>query len=567
MKSWHLIKSVGVGITALGLVCLASPAAAPLRLPMILGSNMVLQRGIPARVWGWSAAGDEVTVAFADQRKTARADAQGVWRLELDAMPTSAEPRTLTVTAKSDGRLIALTNVLVGEVWVCSGQSNMGYAMDTYRKADPAAFAETLPAIRCCTVPWRGAYVPQTDFVLPPDANPIQWVACDVERIRYVSATAFYFGRALHRHLKVPVGLVIAALGGTPVEAWVPRAAFATDDQLREVLARWEKQLDAYPRAREDFDTYQRDWLQRCRDYAAPTSPYGRWWKTVVEAEAAGKPRPPMPADMPPDPGNGELPFNYRTPTTLYNAIIAPLTSLSIRGAIWYQGEGGSVAYRWDVFGKSTAALIPGWRKDWGLGDPSTGSGQAFPFLIVQLPYYTAVNPDPNAGADWACAREEQRKAAAANAKAAAVVTFDTGHDTDIHPANKDVVGARLALAARALAYGEKVVYMGPVARAVEMAQGKVRVRYADVGGGLLSKADDGSFSDKAPVKGFGLAGEDGKFVWVDAAIDGDTVVLSSEKVPTPLKARYGWANHPVCNLFNREGLPASPFQAEVLKR
>jgi sialate O-acetylesterase len=298
--------------------------------------------------------------------------------------------------------------VLVGEVWVCSGQSNMGYAMDTYKRADPSAFTEAMPHIRSCTVPYRGASRPQTDFILSADANAIQWVACDLERIRYLSATAFYFGRELHRHLKVPVGLVVAALGGATVESWAPRSAFES------------------------------------------------------------------------------VPFNYRTPTTLCNAMIAPLTSLTIRGVIWYQGEGGTVRFKWDIFRKVTSAMISAWRKDWGLGDPSTGSGQAFPFLMVQLPYYTAVNPDPNAEHAFASCREEQRRAAAANPNAVAVVTFDTGHDTDIHPASKDVVGARLALAARALAYGEIIVHLGPVAKAVELMEGKVRVRDFQPGKGSL---------------------------------------------------------------------------------
>jgi sialate O-acetylesterase len=224
------------------------------------------------------------------------------------------------------------------------------------------------------------------------------------------------------------------------------------------------------------------------------------------------------------------VPFNYRTPTTLYNAMIAPLTSLTIRGVIWYQGEGGTATFKWDVFGKMTSAMIRAWRQDWGLGN--------FPFLMVQLPYYTAVIPDPNAEHAFASCREEQRRAAAAHPNAVAVVTLDTGHDTDIHPANKDVVGTRLALAARALAYRQKVVYQGPVAKSVEMTEGKVRVRYDHIGGGLVTKGEDGKHLEKATVKGFGLAGEDGKFVWVDAVIDG----IPSSSTATRFSSRKSFA-------------------------
>lgn len=552
----RLFSEWRAGLLFMGLLGLTSNAFAELRLPLIFTSHMVLQQQLPVRVRGWANPGDEISVDFAGQHKTAKVNEKGLWKLELDPLPASAESRTLKVSAKAEGKTIELTDVLVGEVWVCSGQSNMGYAMDTYRKADPAAFTEALPNIRSCTVPFRGAYQPQSDYVVPPDANAIQWVACEKERIPYLSATAFYFGRELQRHLKVPVGLIVAALGGTPVECWTPRSAFDADDQTRAVLARWEKQLDAYPEGREKFEKHQQEWLQKVRDYAAPTSPYGQWWKKVVEAEAAGKPRPPMPADLPPDPGNGDIPFNYRTPTTVYNATVAPLNSLTIRGVIWYQGEGGTVTFKWDIYGKVLSAMIPAWRRDWGLGD--------FPFLIVQLPYYTAVIPDANAEHSWASCREEQRRAVVANPNAAAVVTFDTGNDTDIHPANKDVVGARLALAARALAYHEKIVYQGPVAKSAEMADGKVRVRYDDVGGGLVTKGEDGEFSDTGTVKGFGLAGADGKFVWVDATIDGKTILINTDKIPQPAKVRYGWANHPVCNLFNREGLPAGPFELQL---
>lgn len=266
------------------LFCLPCQAAG-LKVANILGSNMVLQQQMPVRIWGWAATGDEVTVEFAGQHKTIKAGENGAWKLELDPMPASAEPRTLKISAKGDVKPIELTNVLVGEVWVCSGQSNMGVDMHTLRAKAPADFTEALPNIRCCTTPFLGAYSPQADLIVQPGANLVQWNACETEMIPYVSATAFYFARELYRHLKVPVGIVVASIGGTPVEAWAPRSAFEKDNQTCEVLQQWEKQLtDAFPDGKENFDKYQKEWLERARIYSLPTGPYGQWLQKVREA-------------------------------------------------------------------------------------------------------------------------------------------------------------------------------------------------------------------------------------------------------------------------------------------
>lgn len=547
----------GVSLLLAALLGGAPRASGEVRVASVLGSNMVLQQQMPVRVWGWSAPNDEVSVDFAGQKKSAKADAKGAWQVLLDAMPASAESRVLKVSSKDDPKGVELANVLVGEVWVCSGQSNMGGAMDSYQKADPSAFTQALPTIRYCVTPYRGDFHPQADYAPSPGARSLQWKACDVENIRFVSATAFYFGRELQRHLKVPVGLVVAALGGTPVEAWSPRPAFEVNDETRAILMDWEKRLvAAWPDARENFQQRQRDWLKLTEEYAAPSGPYGKWWASVVAANAAGKPPPPMPKDLPPDPNNTAATVHYRAPTTLYNGMIAPLTPLAIRGVIWYQGEGSSCTGNLDVFGRMTASMIREWRKAWGLGD--------FPFLMVQLPFYTAVNPDPNAPCDWQRTRDEQRRAAAAVPNSIAVVTFDTGHDADIHPANKDVVGYRLGLAARAMAYGEKLVYRGPEPESARKTAGGIEVGFGQVGGGLVVKGGEGAFSDKAPVKGFAVAGADGKFAWAEGVISGSDVVLKCDAVPSPERVRYGWANHPVCNLFNREGLPAGPFEVKI---
>ncbi len=528
-----------------GLFALISSAqAAELRLAGIYGPNMVLQQQLPARVHGWANPGDEVSVDFAGQHKTATADAQGTWKLELDAMPASSDARTLKVSSKGDTKGIELANVLVGEVWVCSGQSNMGGAMSSLRAGAPADFAEAFPNIRYCTVPLLGAYRPKEDVA------SIQWRACDLANIDFVSAPAFYFARDLYRHLKVPIGLIVSANGGTAVECWLPRAAFDVDDETRAVLAQWEKQLDAVPDARDKYDEYYQKGVKANQDYYYKS--YLPWTKEVEAAKAAGKTPPPQPPDSSDVP-----PFNFRVPNSLYNGMIQPLTFVTIRGAIWYQGENGSVTI--DAFRKMTASMIIQWRKNWGLGD--------FPFLIVQLPYYQSLLKDPNGekpNKSWAPKREAQRAAAAAVPNVGLAVTLDTGDDNNLHPSNKDVVGARLALLARAMAYGEKVVCSGPVGKTAEAADGKIEVSFDQVGGGLVSKGEDGKLSDKAPVKGFALAGADGKYAWADAIIAGNAVLLSCDKVPAPASVRYAWASHPPCSLYNREGLPAGPFEMKV---
>ena len=526
----------------MSLASIGSEAIAELRLPSILGSNMVLQQQLPVRIWGWANPGKEVSVDFAGQHKTTKADEKGAWKLELDAMPASAESRTLKVSAKGEGKTVELTNVLVGEVWICSGQSNMAMGFGKLKSRFAADFTESFPTMRVTTLPLLAAYRPKEDF------PALSWVICDTNRIGQMSAVAFYFGRDLQRHLKVPIGLIVASVGGTPIEPWTPRSCFEADTETKPVLDTWEQELDAIPGVRDGFDEAHKNWLKTCQDYA--TGPYAQWKKASDEAKAAGKTAPPPP----PDPNTG--PLCYRTPTVIYNAMIAPLTSLTMRGVAWYQGESGSGTGNPEIYRKLFTAMIPAWRQAWNRGD--------FPFLIVQLPYITAANTDPNERAEVATSREGQRRAAAANPNTALVVTIDTGDDNDLHPANKNVVGARLALAARARAYGEKIAWSGPLVKSIDKLDGKVRVSFDLVGGGLVAKGDDGNLSDKAIIKGFALAGGDGKYFWANATIAGDTVLLHCAEVTKPVMVHYGYANHPVCTLFNRDGLPATPFEMKL---
>jgi sialate O-acetylesterase len=540
--NWSLrnVPSLALG---LALLLMAAPASAGVRLASVFGPHMVLQREMPARVWGWAAPGDEVSVEFAGQKKAATADAKGAWKVDLDPMPASAEPRALKVTSKADAKGVELSDVLVGEVWLASGQSNMGTGLGEYTRVWPEVFQQAIPQMRYFTAPYWGSYVPKDD--LQPGGT---WRVCETNQVAYLSATAFFFGRELQRTLKVPVGMVVPCIGGTPIESWVPREAFEAHDETREILAKWEKLLEAVPEAREKYDEHHRKWIQDTRDYYQKV--YLPWQKEVAAAKAEGKTPPPQPPDM------NRPPFWYMAPTSLYNALIAPLAPLSMRGVIWYQGESGSSSGVMENYRKLFMAMVPAWRKLWGRGD--------FPFLIVQLPYYTPVAKDPNERSEWAQIREIQRQVAEGNPNTGLAVTLDTGDDTNLHPPNKDVVGARLALLARARAYGEKVVCVGPVAKSAEAADGLVKVTFGEVGGGLVARGSDGQMSEKAPVQGFAVAGPDGKYAWAEGTISGSTVRVRCDAVPNPASVRYAWVNHPPCNLFNREGLPAGPFELKL---
>lgn len=532
------------GLTVCALLFFAVAAqAAELKLATVFGPHMVLQREMPARVWGWSAPGDDVTVEFAGQKKAAKADAKGAWRVDLDAMPASAEPRSLRVSSKADAKGLELTDVLVGEVWLASGQSNMGTGLGEYQKVWPEAFQQALPQMRYFNAPYAGAYVPKEDL-LPGGV----WRVCETNQVAYLSATAYFFGREIQRALKVPVGMVVPCIGGTPIESWVPREVFEDSAETREILAKWEKLLDAVPEAREKYDEHHQAWIQGTRDYYQKV--YLPWQKEVAAAKAEGKTPPPQPPDT------NRPPFWYMAPTTLYNAMIVPLAPLSMRGVIWYQGESASSSGIMENYRKLFMGMIPAWRKAWGRGD--------FPFLIVQLPFYTPMAQDPNERSEWAQVREIQRQVADGNPNTGLAVTLDTGDDTNLHPPNKDVVGARLALLARAHVYGEKLVCVGPVAKSAELAVGGVKVTFGEMGGGLAAKGEDGQLSPKAPVKGFALAGADGKYAWAEGTISGNSVLVRCTAVPQPASVRYAWVNHPPCNLFNPEGLPAGPFEMKL---
>lgn len=473
------------------------PAARPdVRLPALFTDHMVLQQGLDLPVWGWADEGERVTVTFRGQEKTATAAAGGRWEVRLKPLKASAEPAVLTVAGKNR---LEVKDVLVGEVWICSGQSNMQWPMSAAYEpaADIAAAAN--PLIRLFYVPRVKSQTPLTDV-------KATWQECTPATVKEFSAVAYYFGRSLEFARRVPIGLVHTSWGGSPAEVWIRQEVLAANPE------------------------YRRDLLD------AGTAAYQRWEEAKAEAARQGKNPPGMP---------------WR-PCELYNGMIAPLLPFAIRGAIWYQGE--SNAGRAWQYRTLFADMIRNWRQDWGQGD--------FTFLAVQLAPWDfgrkrtleQITAAPGDSA-WAELREAQNLATHVLPKVGVAVITDVGDKDDIHPKRKEPVGQRLARLARAIAYGEKIVPTGPLYKGMRVEGDRVILAFNHVGEGLEARGGD--------LTGFAIAGADQKFVWARAEVQGRTVVVSSPQVPQPVAVRYGWADFPVVNLYNSLGLPASPFRTD----
>lgn len=483
-----------------GLACLAICCArGDVTLPYILCDHMVVQRDLPVHIWGKAAPGEGVSVAFRGASRSTTADGLGLWSIYL---PPGEAGGPFEVSVKGRNAIV-LKDVLVGDVWLASGQSNMEWPVAWAANAQAEIAAAKHPKIRLVRAMHRVSEYPLDNFVGQ------LWAECSPGTVANFSAAAYYFGRRLQEDLGVPIGLIQSAWGGTPLDAWTSLDAISADASLMPVIAEWARLMHGYG---EDLLRYQ-------KDLAA--------WKT-------GGRKHPEP-ELRTGPGG---PF---TPAGLYNAMIVPLTNYPIRGVIWYQGEENTAPERAPVYGRLFRTMIRDWRRAWKQGD--------FPFLFVQLAAYRAA-PD----SEWPELREAQRHALAL-ANTAMAVTIDIGDPGSIHPKNKQEVGRRLARAARALSYGEKIEYAGPLYRQATGEKGALRLWFDHAGGGLKMKGDR--------LKGFEIAGGDHKFVPAEARIEGSTVVVGNKAVPSPIYVRYGWADYPDCNLFNVEGLPASPFRSE----
>jgi sialate O-acetylesterase len=479
------------------------------QLPSLFGDNMVLQQGVKARVWGKADPGEKVTVGLDRKKATATADEKGNWAVKLGPLK-SGGPFVLTITGKNT---IALKNVLVGEVWVCSGQSNMQWAVNQSADAEREIAEANYPKIRLFSVPRTVADIPQDSVVGA-------WAECSPQTVPGFSAVGYFFGREIHKALKgVPVGLIHSSWGGTPAEAWTSLPTLEAEPDFKPLLDWWNEELAK-------SDAQMKDYEKKMSD-----------WKQAAEAARARGEQPPNQPQSPTDQRKSS-----NRPANLYNAMIAPLAPFAIRGAIWYQGESNATqAYQYrNLF----PTMIRDWRRAWGEGD--------FPFLFVQLANFRNNWTDPRS---WAELREAQLMTLSLRNTGMAVA-IDIGDSLDIHPKNKQEVGRRLALAARAMVHGERVSYSGPIYKSMSIKGDAIRLRFAHVGRGLFAKRE--------PLKSFVIAGKDRRFVWADTEIKGKTVVVRSKYVPHPVAVRYAWWDDPVgCNLYNADGLPASPFRTD----
>ena len=648
-------------ILPLILLSVSIVAQAEVRLPAIISDNLVLQQQTKVRIWGKANPGERVTVTFQQKSATAVADKQGHWETWLGPFKAGG-PFELTV--KGDN-LLTVKNVLVGEVWLCSGQSNMEWPLiNTIGGAETVAQAK-YPEIRLFTVEKNTSAAPLTDV-------QGHWVVTTPDDAAHFSAVGYFFGRELYQQLKVPVGLIHSSWGGTPAEAWTSHDALLSSPELKPILDRYQSSLNALPQAKEAYARALAEWEEKnlyidsgnkgeALGYADPAfaaSDWSKmdlpqqietagllidgavWFRKVLDVPAswAGKDLilnlPPIddqdvtyfngtkvgsigretpnsymvprkytvpgslvrpgrnviavrvfdsageggfsrggamslgPAGAaesevmslrgvwdykvelalePKHPDWGTRPeavgvSNQNNPSVLYNAMIEPIVPFVIRGVIWYQGESNAGrAYQYRTL---FPTMIRDWRKAWG---------SEFPFYFVQLPNWHANKAQPDES-DWAELREAQMMTLR-EPQTGMAVTIDIGDAIELHPRNKLDVGRRLAAWALAGTYGQKDIPSGPLFDRSTIEGDKVRIHFKYTAG---LKTNDGG-----PVKGFAIAGEDRKFVWADARIDGDTVVVSSPKVLKPVAVRYAWADNPIANLYNRAGLPASPFRTD----
>ena len=493
----------------------ASVASANVAVPSILGDHMVLQRDMPLPIWGWADAGEKVTVAIAGQRQTTTADDQGKWKVMLTPLQVG-EPLKLVVEGKNR---VEINDVLVGEVWLCSGQSNMEWPVSQSWNGDLAIQAARDSQIRLITFNSPGLQIPLHDW-------PTSWEVCSPEAVANFSAVGYFFGHRLRELLGVPVGLIDNSWGGSACESWVRRDLLADADVYGPLMQRWQE-TEAKPEMRDSYVAFEQAMQQ--------------WQHEYLASKQLGTPAPPLPQRP-----NTQM-VQQNRPANLYNGRLVPILPFGIRGAIWYQGEtnaGRAYQYR-DLFPR----MIQNWRDDWGQGN--------FPFYWVQLADFRDEKPEPGES-DWAELREAQTMTADKLPQTGEAVIIDIGEAADIHPRNKQEVANRLARLALVDQYGQSFASRSPRHEAMDREDGKLLLSFRHVGGGLRT-------IDDRKVHGFAVAGDDHRWVWAEAEIakDGKTISVWSEKVAAPIAVRYGWADNPVCNVYSREGLPLTPFRTD----
>lgn len=501
-----LVVAAGARATA----AQADTLASSLRPARLFSDGVVLQRGEPIPVWGWAPPKTSVSVLLRGQSRMATADAGGNWRVSFAAM-NAGGPYEMTITG--DGKRVVVRDVLVGDVWVASGQSNMEWPVSFLREDEKKIAAVDLPLVRQLKIERASASHPQDS------AKTSGWETASPATVGNFSAVGYFFARELQRKLGVPVGIVNSSWGGTEIEAWMSAASRESASLGAAIEARWQKAMSEWP-------------PERIARYPAEMA---AWQKADAREKATHVkntlpwPRPPATIDSAAMPGG------------LFNAMIAPLQPGAIRGIIWYQGE--SNVERPNEYAQLFPAMIRSWRANWG--------DDHLPFYFVQLPNYADGKPNART---WARLREAQEKALELPATAMAVA-IDVGDAENLHPTAKMEIARRLALIAKAKIYGVSVDFSGPVFQGATREGPALRVRFTHTGAALVAQ--------DRPVQSLEIAGADKVFFAANAKIDRDTLLVSSPKVKEPVAVRYAWSNAPLANLYNGAGLPAAPFRSD----
>lgn len=481
----------------------------------LFADNMVLQRGVIVPIWGTANDGESVAIEFAGQKKTVIAS-NGKWMIKLNPLKEGG-PFTMTITA---GNIITLKNILVGEVWLCSGQSNMGFPLRAIKpignypsKETVLADAQNYPLIRQFSIPLKKS------TSTPPVVDDVngKWSVCDSMSAKNFSAVAYFFARELYKKLNIPIGIINSSYGGTAIENWIDLDLVQADPSLKSILTNYERAVNDFPANLEKFKANETALLEKYSTDSALA--------VQLKKELPRKPTPPM------------HPSERGGPSGLYNTMIAPLVPYAIKGALWYQGEangGRGLQYR-----TLLPMLINNWRNKWDIGN--------FPFLIVQIPGWKGHQPE---------LREAQLLAWQNVPNTTLTVINDCDDTLDVHPGNKQPVGERLCLAARAIGYGDKIEYSGPVYQSMKVEGNKIILKFSHLGKGLIAK--DGELKD------FVIASSDKKFVAAKAEIKNNTIVVTADGINKPVAVRLGWRLCPQINLYNLDGLPATPFRTDV---
>ncbi len=488
-----------IGTALLGMVCLTpAPVLAETKVPNIFSDGMVLQQGQANRIWGRDNPGQVVTVSMGDASVTGTADASGDWEVSLPAMKVG-DPQTLNIAGSSKR---SVSDVLVGEVWICSGQSNMQWSVVSSNDSDLERLTANYPNIRMINFPQVGSQEP----IWSHDER--KWQVCTPDNVNGFSAVGYFFARQIHQTTGVPVGMINNAWGGSACESWVNLDVLRSDGRFNKMIDSWGNRAKLY------------------EDLSAKTSRSAEEEKSLKDLTGAMR-------------GN-------QRPANIYNGVLHSHIGYGIRGAIWYQGEsnaGRAYQYR-DLF----PLMIQNWRNEWGQGD--------FPFYWVQLADFKAEVTEP-AESDWAELREAQTMTMDKLPNTGEAVIIDIGEGKDIHPKNKVDVGRRLARWALAKQYGIPIAYQSPRYESMEADGESIVLSFAHVAEGWRP------FDVNDPI-GFAIAGEDKKFYKADAKVlEGGKIRVSSAKVAKPMSVRYAWADNPVCNMFSKTGLPLTPFRTD----